>query len=123
MTTNRSFEIPGLGLSFVLGIVLLSSIYLGWQLLVSMSLGSPEFLYVFLTGTGLSGVYVSLWRPHRVGIVVIPTHLGILFGYFGVVEWGYRTLPELAVVVTAWGLLAGITLLNADYFSLCGDDH
>lgn len=69
------------------------------------------------------GCYVSFWRPHRVGIVVIPAHIGIVFGYFSVVELSYRMLSELAVVVASWGVVVGVTLLNADHFTQCGGDH
>ncbi|SDR36040.1 hypothetical protein [Natronobacterium texcoconense] len=108
---------PSIALSFVIGFVVLSTINIGWRFLVSFGFHPRWALYAILTTTGLLGMYASLWRAHRIGLVVIPVHLGIVMVYFGVFEIGYRTSTEWTAVVVSWGLLVGIVFLNADYFT------
>jgi len=117
MTDNNSSDMPSFGLSFVLGVVLLSVLSFGWDVLTAVEFGALGVFYAFLVTIGLVAVYVSFWRPHRLGLLVIPIHLAFIFGYFGIVQWGYRTPSELAVVVVSWGLLVGVVAWNADYFT------
>jgi len=110
-------EPPSIPLSFVLGIVFLSVVRSGWELLTAVDFGVQTLFYTLVVALGLLAFYVSLWQPQRVGLVVVPVHLALLSGYFSIVEWGYRTPSELAVAVVSWVLLVSIVFWNADHFT------